>query len=178
MSWYVLHCRNGQEEAIIHSCRKHLSEKATEDIFCFSHERIKKYLGKWHREVSPMFPGYVFFQSSCPELLSEELEAYREIADILEQEKKLLPVRPKEEQCLTMLCGPKHHLELSRVSVQDRKIEVLDGPLSQREDMVLKWDLHKRVAVLDCRITADGKNIWAGIDIMTDVLPNGTGSAG
>ena len=97
VGWYVLHCKSGQEEAIIRSCKHHLSEPALDDAFQFSYERMKKYLGEWHVDTYRMFPDYVFLQSSRPELLLKELKQYRDITDVLAQEDMLLPVQPEEE---------------------------------------------------------------------------------
>ena len=109
MGWYVLHCKSGQEETIIRSCKHHLSKPALDDAFQFSYERMKKYLGEWHVDTYRMFPDYVFLQSSRPELLLKELKQYRDITDVLAQEDMLLPVQPEEEAMIRTLCGERHH---------------------------------------------------------------------
>lgn len=165
MGWYVLYCKAGQEDTLIHSCKQHLSGRALEDAFQFSYERMKKYLGAWHVDTYRMFPNYVFLQSSDPEQLSMELEQYREIVDVLEGDGLLLPVRPDEEAMIRLLCGEHHHMGLSRGIMRDGTIRVIEGPLAGRESLIRKIDLHKRIVILNLRLNAEEKDIWAGIDI-------------
>lgn len=166
MGWYVLYCKAGQEEILIRSCRQHLSDRALEEAFQFSYERMKKYLGAWHVDTYRMFPNYVFLQSSAPKQLSKELEQYRNITDILEGDGLLLPVKQEEEEMIRALCGEHHHMSLSRGIVRDGAIRVIEGPLVGRESLIRRIDLHRRIAVLNLKLNAEGKDIWAGIDIV------------
>ena len=77
MSWYVLQCRTGREGEIIRSCRQHISADALKEVFSFRCERLWRTDGVWKLVEKEMFPGYVFLESSRPDKLSEELEAYR-----------------------------------------------------------------------------------------------------
>lgn len=165
MSWYALYCRSGQEDTIITSCKQNLSGQALTDAFRFSYERMKKYLGEWHVDTLAMFPNYVFLQSEHPELLSEELEQYRKIVQVLENERLLLEVRPEEEDAIRKLCGENHHMEMSRGIIADGKLNVIEGPLAGREAMIRKVDRHKRIAKLDLHVTKEIPDVWAGLEI-------------
>ena len=167
--WYVLKCREGQEDMIIRSCRQHLSAQALEEAFQFSSRRMKKYLGEWHTDTFRMFPGYVFLQSSHPERLSEELEQFRQITSVLEQDRLLLPVESEKENLFRTLCGDGHVLDLTRGNVHDGHFRAVEGPLAGRENLIRKLDLHKRIAVLDRNLLGSDRDIWAGIDIRTAV---------
>lgn len=70
---------------MIRFCKSHLPREVLNDAFQFSCERMKKYLGAWHVDTYPMFPGYVVLESCCPELLSEELERRCGRAGIIEK---------------------------------------------------------------------------------------------
>ncbi len=167
MGWYLLSCKSGQEERLIRFCRGRLPGEILEDAFQFSYERMKKYLGAWHVDTYPMFPGYVFLQSSRPERLSEELGRCRGQADMLpEQGRRPLPVARKEEHLLRMLCGERRHMGLSRGTVKNGRLCVAEGPLAGREDLIERLDLHRRVAVLRLSPAQGGRNVWAGIDIL------------
>ena len=114
MGWYVLSCRPGEETEVIQACRTFLSPQAMEDVFQFSYERMRKYLGDWHVDTCPMFPGRVFLQSSRPELLLKELEAVG-IRETLETDggiRKeaggiLHPVRPRKCGECRVYAGPR-----------------------------------------------------------------------
>lgn len=165
MGWYVLHCKAGQEETVIRSCKHHLSKIALEDAFQFSYERMKKYMGQWHVDTYRMFPKYVVLKTSRPKLLFEELKRYREIINVLENDGVLLEISAKEERLLDELCGSEHHLGLSRGILWDGSLRVLEGPLTGREALIHRIDLHRRIAVLNLKMMDNGQNIWAGIDI-------------
>lgn len=165
MGWYALYCRSGQEDTIIRSCKQNLSRQALTDAFQFSYERMKKYLGEWHVDTLAMFPNYVFLQSEHPEVLSEELEQYRKIVNVLENDSLLLAVRPDEEDAIKKLCGENHHMGMSRGIIADGKLNVLEGPLAGRESIIRKVDRHKRIAKLELRVTEALPDIWAGLEI-------------
>ena len=172
MGWYVLSCRPGGEAEVIHACRQFLSPQAMEDVFQFSYERMRKYLGDWHVDTCPMFPGRVFLQSSCPELLLKELEAAR-LGETLETDEGirkeaggiLLPVKPEEMRRMQSLCGSAHHMGLSFGNLQEGNFRVMRGPLTGREGWIRKLDLHKRIAILNLKLSEEGREIWAGIEI-------------
>ena len=166
MGWYVVSCKAGQEEAFICFCKQKLSAGVLEDVFQFSYERMKKYLGEWHVDTCRMFPGHVFLQSDRPERLLKELGEHRAITENLEHGVQLLPVSPEEEAWMQSLCGKEHHLALSLGKIrEDGRFRVLAGPLTGRESWIRKADLHKRVAVLKLKQPGGDREIWAGIDI-------------
>lgn len=165
MSWYALYCKPGQEEIIIKSCKQHLTKAALDDAFQLSYERMKKYLGEWHVDTYSMFPRYIFLQSQCPEILSEELKQYRDFVEVLENEHILLKVQPEEEEALKLLCGENHHMGMSRGVMTDRVLKVTEGPLRGRESLIRKVDRHKRVAMLNLRVAKDMQDVWAGLEV-------------
>lgn len=167
MGWYALYCRSGQEDTIIRSCKQNLSRQALTDAFQFSYERMKKYLGEWHVDTYAMFPNYVFLQSEYPDVLSEELEQYRKIVSVLESERLLLAVYPEEENVIMQLCGDCHHMRMSKGIIEDGTLRVIDGPLEGREAMIRKVDRHKRVAMLNLKISPEIPDVWAGLEIRT-----------
>lgn len=174
MSWYVLYCKPGQEQAMIRSCKRHLSSPALEDAFVFQCQRLWKAVGQWKCVRKDMFPGYVFLQSRHPKLLSEELNEYRKMVTVLEDKRYLISVYEEEEEALQRLCGNTHCLGLS-YGYKDKEIgstHFINGPLKDLQENILKIDWHKRYAQV--RVPLFGKKavVWAGIDIQ--VTPTNT----
>ena len=165
MSWYALTCEPGREEWVKDSCKRHLPAPALEDAFLFSYERMKKYLGQWHADTCRMFPGYVFLQSSCPELLPEAVVHLQRMSFISGRGMQLIPEEEGTKKQIRALCGERRHMALSRGSVRDGRFLAVSGPLAGRESLITRVDLHKRVAVLDLRLAESGRPAWAGIDI-------------
>ncbi len=166
--WYAFRCRAGQEKTLIRACERQISREVLETAFQFAGRRMKKYLGGWHTDTIPLFPGYVFLQSEAPRQLLEALKPFDGLADILEQDRLLLPVKPEQERLLRELCGDGHVLDLSRGRVKEGMFQAEEGPLVGREGLIRRLDLHRRIAVLDCRLPGETHDIWAGIDFKTD----------
>lgn len=152
---------------MIRFCKSHLPREVLNDAFQFSCERMKKYLGAWHVDTYPMFPGYVVLESCCPELLSEELERRCGRADTLSRQgRDPVPVGQEEERLLKALGGERRIMGLSRGIVKNGTIRIAEGPLAGRESLIERLNLQKRVAVLRLKPAGGGRNVWAGIDIL------------
>lgn len=169
MSWYVLQCKTGQEQAIIRSCEQHLSGQALESAFSFRCERLWKTDGAWKIVEKDMFPGYVFLQSGNPELLSKELDEYRKILKVMEEEGYLISVYGEEEQYLRDLCGESHFLKLSHGYKENGVDIITDGPLKGRENRILRIDWHRRFAQIVIPVAKKKAVIWAGLELDSSV---------
>lgn len=165
--WYLLYYPQGNEERVLASCRQHISEEILENTFIFTYERMKKYGGQWHIEILPMFPDYIFLESVSMKALSESLEQYREIAQVLEDKEILWQVYPEEEQFLRALCGEKHHLCMSKGYIKNGVTHVTDGPLRGMEKRIRKIDRHKRIARIESPIQHMSDCLVAGLEIVT-----------
>lgn len=167
MSWYVLHCKPGQEDEIIHSCKQHLSAYALESAFAFRCERLWRVDGIWKQVVKDIFPGYVFLQSSHPKELSAELKEYRGIVRVMEDKGYLISVYEEEENNLRDLCGEQHFLKMS-YGYKDRNdgvSRITKGPLMDLEDRIIKIDWHRRFAQIEVSLARQKAVVWAGVDI-------------
>lgn len=143
-----------------------MSKEALEHAFTFSCERMKKYFGRWHVNTYTIFPNYIFLESNNPNKLHQELKHYREVVDILEKDRCLLSVNQEEELALKTLCDPAHHIKMSKGIISENGLRVLEGPLTGKEAMIQKVDLHKRIAVLSIRPLEKGRDIWVGLEII------------
>lgn len=132
----------------------------------FSYECLKKYEGQWHLERLPLFPGYVFLESNMPKKLISCMENHPYICAGLDSETELMVLKPEEEELLKQLCGPEHHLAMSRGVIREGITYVTEGPLMGRENMIRKIDRHKRIARLGAGVSNHEKEIKAGLEII------------
>ena len=167
--WYVLQCQSVKEETVLRACRWALSPEAMEDAFLFRCERLWRSGGAWKPVIRMMFPGYVFLESSRPELLSAELGRYAGtgLYRPMEEPGWLIPVYGEEEERLRELCGQRRILPISygyrdRKSGRDRFVR---GPLKDRAEQILKIDWHRRFARLEVPLARRKAVIWAGIAV-------------
>ena len=119
-----------------------------------------------------MFPGYVFLESSCPDKLSEELEAYRKILKVMEEPGYLISVYEEEETYLRKLCGEHHYLRMSYgYKDKERGMSfITEGPLKGLENRIVKYDWHRRFAQLEIPVSRRNVSVWAGIGIDEKLL--------
>lgn len=171
MSWYVLHCKPGREDIIIRSCRQHLSKFVLEAAFTFRCERLWRVDGAWRPVEKELFPGYVFLQSSHTKELSEELEEYRRILKVMEENGYLISVYEDEEANLRMLCGEDHFLKMS-YGFKDKEngiSRITQGPLMDLGDRIIKLDWHRRFAQIEILLSRQKAVVWAGLDIAKEI---------
>lgn len=156
--WYALHCPNGNEEAIMQTCRQQISSRALRDVFQFTFEKMKRYQGSWHLEKEKMFPDYIFLESEDDTLLVKELKQHKD-------ELQFLPVGEKEENLLKELCGDNRHMAMSTGVIRQGITYVTQGPLKGKEQLISKIDRHKRLAFL--KVPGEGKEMEmkAGLEI-------------
>ena len=165
--WYVLRCKQGEEQSILYSLKQHLSDRILKEAFVFTYDRMKRYHGQWHVESLAMFPNYIFLESDYGEALSRELEPYRGIVHVMEDHEILWQVYSEEEKFLRFLCGQEHHLDLSRGYIRNGITHVNEGPLRGLENRIQKIDRHKRTARLQVPMEHRlAGTILAGLEIV------------
>lgn len=172
MGWYVLQCKAGQEEKIIKSCKQHISSHVLKEAFIFRCMRLWRTGGVWKLVGREMFPGYIFLESSYPELLLEELCQYRSIFRVIKEPGYLISVYRDEEKNLRRLCGESHILELS-YGFKDQetgKIKIIRGPLTEKGFEIKKIDFHKRFAQVEIPVDRKKFLIWAGVEVAPEIF--------
>ena len=165
MSWYVLQCKTGQEDKIVRSCRRNLSDCALDEAFIFRCARLWRTDGVWKLMEKEMFPGYVFLESSRPKLLSEELEQYRKILRVMEEPGYLISVYEDEEQSLRNLCGAAHLLNMSYGYKEGGVDYITEGPLKGMENRIVRVDWHRRFAQMEIPLARKKTIVWAGLGL-------------
>ena len=178
--WYVLKCRDGQEEALVRSCTGRIAPDALEAAFLFRCERLWRSEGAWKRVERLMFPGYVFLQSSNPGRLSEALKPYRDMHMVMEDPDYLFPVYEEEEQALRRLCGKRHFLKLS-YGYRDRESGrdcITQGPLKGLDRQIRELDWHRRFARVEMALAKRTAVLWAGIGLDERRIQNGAQASG
>lgn len=170
MSWYVLQCRTGQEGSIIRSCTQHLSSCALKKAFVFQCERLWRSNGIWKLVEKEMFPGYIFLESDQPELLSKELDRYRNILRVMEEPGYLISVYEEEEQNFRKLCGENHCLKVSYGYKSEGVDHITRGPLKGQEDRIVRVDWHRRFAKVGITVAGKETLVWAGLDLDNSVV--------
>ncbi len=161
--WYLLPCKEQEEQRTLDSCRNYLSETALRDAFILTYDRMCRYQGAWHLEKKLLFPAYVILESENASILRDELTQYK---GILGKAQAILEINPKEEKFLRVLCGKRNHIRMSRGVICKGVTQVTEGPLKGMEARICKIDRHKRLAKLRVQEGQDSRYIPAGLEIV------------
>ena len=157
MNWYVLHVFTGSELEVQRQLREHnLTAIVIQETYVFRRG------GKWHNQLHALFPGYVFvYMDYTPEthyIIKRIPGAIR----LLPKEKPQ-PL-PPEESARLVSGYTDDILPLSKVDFSGDSLRIIDGPLKEWEDYIVKIDRHRRRAHLRMPVLGESKDITLFIE--------------
>lgn len=172
--YFVIQVMVSKEKDMMDQICKNIDSSLVLNLFVPTRERMKKINKKWVKYEERCFPGYIFIETNKPKEVAKELRkingftklvGFGDIGKI-----SYIPLSNKEEVMINKLLGKDEDntkIKLSRVTISEgKKVKVIDGPLIGFEGTVIKYNLHKRTAMVD--IDFDGKiiSVQLGIDVV------------
>ena len=163
--WYVVQVRTGDELKI--SGRLQLEVKVEgEEIFVPLFERRKCIRGEWTRVTTPLFPGYIFFQTDDVESMYGRLKKIDAFTKILKTGDCYTPISTEEERFIETLTGDEHVVEQSIGVIEGDQIIIKRGPLYGLEGCIVKINRHKRIAIIRAEFMGGPREIKVGLEII------------
>jgi transcriptional antiterminator NusG len=163
--WYVVQVRTGDERKL--AARLQLEVKAEgEDIFVPLFERRKSIRGEWTKVTTPLFPGYIFFQTDNVKDFYLRLKKINAFTRILGTESGFSSISPDEEKFLRILIGEDYIAQESVGVIEGDKITINYGPLRGMEGNILKINRHKRIAIIRADFMGGPREIKVGLEII------------
>lgn len=98
--------------------------------------------------------------------MKKEWECCGDIAQILGENKEIIPIQMEEEMFLKSMCDDSHHIEMSRGYIRDGFTTVTEGALCGKEKWIRKIDRHKRLAKLELPCGGRWKETQVGLEIV------------
>lgn len=173
-NWFVYYVQTGEEQTACDLLNK-LLDRDKSVAFIPQVELIFKNSRFIHKELKPMFPGYVFTDS----LLNEKEfinEAYRYVRFSKCIYKLLgnnsidyMKLSESEKDFLLSFCNDKYIAKESKGFIIGDKIFINSGPLKGRESIIRKIDRHKRRAEVEMECLGDIKRISVSLEIVSKV---------
>ena len=131
-----------------------------------TYERMLKYEGAWHLERWNLFPECVVFECRGEEALTQALQIlHRELPLAETGEKEIFSVGEDEERILREIFGSEKNLPMSKGVIRGGRVQITEGPLRGREQMIRKVDRHKRLAFLKMENAGNEICLKAGLEI-------------
>lgn len=170
--YFVIQVMSTNEQKMMDHFKKDMDTLYYSDMFIPLRVRMKKKQNKWIEVEERVFPGYIFVETSTPKEFARELRK-------IDGFKRLVgfgstggihytPLSKKNEEMIRKLIGNgNHRIELSSIQIEEgKKIKVVDGPLLGFEGIVTRYNLHKRVALVDIDLNGMVVSVQLGIEVL------------
>lgn len=164
--WYVIQVRTGTEESVRKQCERLVDHHAMKRCFIPYQEQLKRYMGQWHKEMMPLFPGYVFADSQDVDLLFEELKRVTGLTKLLGTGSAIVPLTSEEIAILKRLGKEEQIVTISKGLIADNQVKILEGPLKELEGAICKIDRHRRKAWLELVMFGRIQRVEVGLEIL------------
>lgn len=153
--WYVLHVLTGCEPEV----HRHLREQGFYALVPAEIRMIRSG-GKWHQKEYRLFPGYVFVQMHYEPAKYHLIHRIPGVIRILPQGRPV-PLTVQESAWIRLL--GRTSLPPSAVNFSGKLPIVSSGPLLHLKRQIVKFDLHRRRALVDLPILGENKQIELSI---------------
>lgn len=172
--YFVIQVKSTSENEMMNSIKRIVDEIYISDIFIPTRVRMKKAKGSWQKYQERWFPGYIFVETNKPKELARELRkvdgftklvGFGNIGNIT-----YTPLSKKDENLINRLMNRENKesvISLSKIEIDEgKKIRVIDGPLLGFEGTVIKYNFHKRTALVDMDFNGNVVSVQLGIEII------------
>lgn len=185
--WYVIQTTVGKEEELISWIQTMVAEKLYQECFIIKAEWMKRLGGVWQVQAKPLFPGYVFIDTTQPEKIFFRLKNIPKFSKLLGNEAfEFIAVDESEELFLNLISEKKREykilnglcydlklrlVHLTKIDIdEDGKIFRLKGILRYFEKDIVKLNFHKRYAVVKIDMFCKQQTLIFGIMLNQDKL--------
>ena len=156
--WYALQCISGKENIVRDGVQRFFSEYTT--FFPRRELEIRKG-GKASLQIKALFPGYFFLQSSSRLLFREAMELSRKLNSICATASllkvvgmhknqnsigsdEIMPIMNQEIDLFLNITDDQEIVHFSRYKKEGDKVQIVCGPLSGREGIIIKINPRKK----------------------------------
>ncbi len=170
--YFVINTMSRLEEEMMSKIKRSLDNKIISDIFIVKRKRLRKKDGNWKEYEEKLFPGYIFVETEDPKKIASEIrniDGFKKLVGMGEiGHMNYIPLTLDEENMINDLIGKeKKTIGISTISIEEGKsVKIISGPLVGYEGKVLKYDLHKRVALVSIPFAGRETTIQLGIDVI------------
>lgn len=165
--WYVTQTTAGKEFDAIRKCRKALDEKMASHIFTPVSETMIKIKGEWRLTQNPIFPGYVFIETTAEQKTLEKL--FWRIPGTVTPVRVgggFYPIREDEEEFLRSLMDEEYHIRISTGYIVDDRLVIQNGPLDGQTEQITKINRHTRSAIMEVSLWREIRTVKVGLKVI------------
>lgn len=164
--WYAIQTTTGQENQTIAMCKALIDESLLQGVFYPKTEMMKRYEGPWHKEMKPMFPGYIFAVTDQPDELHAEFLKVPKLTKLLGTDNVPVALSQEEELLLRKVTNQEHVAEMSVGVIEGDRLIIKSGPLMGIEGLVKRINRHKRIAVVEVEMFSRMVEMTLGLEVV------------
>lgn len=166
MNWYALFVSTGREEYVEKWIHYEFSES---ECTCFTPKRklIEKKQNQKYQIIRPLFPGYIFINTSMDDNLYYRFINIPKVFRVLRNGEYYARVTEDEINFLHKITGSSNVVDLSQVFIINSKVVVKSGPLTGLEGIVQRIDKHNQRARIVINFLGSQKVVDLGIEIIS-----------
>lgn len=171
-NWFVFFVQTGSEEIV----RKYLNNMLDPEesvSFVPQIELIFKKSNLLSIKYKPMFPGYVFAEtsSSTKEFAIQTTQLVRNSKHIIKllgnESPDFMALNTHEKEFLLKFCDNKYVFEKSLGLIKGDKVYVTSGPLMGRESIIKRIDRHRKCAEIELMFMGDLRRVIVSLEIVS-----------
>lgn len=170
MNWYVLFVMGGKEQKICD-----FLDEAGFDAFVPRMEVLYHKRGKYYPIEKPMFPSYIFIESSL-----EHIAFHQQMMDLRKRRSGIIrelrfdnegtPALKEEEKALIeRLIGRNRLMEHSIGYMEGDRVIVTEGPLQGLESKIIRMDRHKRRGQIEVNMLGQTVKLSVSLEIVKKI---------
>lgn len=175
--WYVMQVGAGNEAHMKELLENFLPQELISHIFYPLYESSYKKGGRRRIVRRPLFPGYLFLESTQSEAVDvpkqsenlKELEKYlkgiTEFNHLLSAGKVCIPVSVQEQEFLTRHTDRGHVMVMSRGYMTGRQVTVTEGAFAGYRGELKYVDRHNQYGVMEVQLGEKKMDMQFGLEI-------------
>ena len=157
---------SGNENNIVIQASNVVKLRAEEEIYIPRAERERKVHGRWIKEQTVLFPGYVFIDTDDIETITAQLNNIIGLTKVLKTGESFTAVTEEECALIRHLTGKDHIAEPSVAIKEGDSIVVISGPMKNLPGRVIYLNRHKRCAVVEMDIFSRKIEVTLGLEVV------------
>lgn len=167
---YVFFTKTGKENDAANDIRRSVSEYDIAPLD-YSVEIYFKRKGEIHKEIRPVFPGYLFVASSLydEEFILKTRKCVKESQYIIRLlqygNSSIAAVNKEEREMLKSVLQENTCIRASKGYIKENRLVITGGPFKGKENFIKSIDRHKRQAVLEISIMGEVRKVIVGLEI-------------
>jgi len=163
-NWHALFCKTGQEDKVKERLEYRLKDKF--DIIVPKRRLRERRAGEWRFVTRVLFPGYVLVHGDINELEYYSFKGVPGILKLLRTGMDVASIEPHEMQVLGNLICNGEIIGFSKVMVEGKKVNIIDGPLLNMEGYIESINHRKGRAKVRLNFLGEPRTVELGVEVL------------